>query len=257
MSALADLQAAMADWALHGRPVPAALAAAHGPPAAAARLSVYRNNTRSSLTEALMAAYPVTTRVVGADFFAALAAAYLEGHPPRAASLLHYGDRLAAFLATWAPAAALVYLPDLARLERAWTLAYHAAEAPTLDPAALTAPGVAERLGSLRLVPHPSLHLVASPWPIAEIWRQHQGEDEPAGIALDAGPSRVAVVRPAAEVRLCDLAPGALALVTALAEGRPLAAALDAAFTADPDFAVERDFAAVLAAGLFTTLEAP
>ena len=37
------------------------------------------------------------------------------------------------------PAAHLPYLADVARIERAWTEAYHAAEAHPLDPAAFAA----------------------------------------------------------------------------------------------------------------------
>ena len=47
------------------------------------RLQVYRNNTIISLTEALKATYPVVAALVGEQFFAHAAKAFIAAHPPR------------------------------------------------------------------------------------------------------------------------------------------------------------------------------
>src|SRR5262245_48093331 len=82
------------------------------------RVQIYRNHLRISLREALAATFPVIRRLVGEDYFAAVARAFVERHPPRSPVLAEYGADLPAFLAEAPNAPA--YLPDVARLE--WAL---------------------------------------------------------------------------------------------------------------------------------------
>src|SRR3546814_5922375 len=78
----------------------------------------------------------------------------LRAHPPTVPQLLHYGDRFADFLAGFKPVRALLYLPDVARLEWARHEAYFAGHADPLDPAAL-AGMPPERYLALALDLHP------------------------------------------------------------------------------------------------------
>ena len=61
--------------------VPAGLVDPLGRPAPK-RFSVYRNNVASSLTRALEAAFPTVRKLVGDEFFAAMAVVFLRSHPP-------------------------------------------------------------------------------------------------------------------------------------------------------------------------------
>src|SRR5689334_19577831 len=81
------------------------------------RFAVYRGNVAAALTGALAARFPITERIVGQDFFRAMAQAYARQNPPRRACLIDYGDGLPAFLDGFEPARSLPYLPDMARLE--------------------------------------------------------------------------------------------------------------------------------------------
>ena len=56
------------------------------------RFSVYRNNVASSLTRALEAAFPTVRKLVGDEFFAAMAGVFLRAHPPQSRMLMLYGD---------------------------------------------------------------------------------------------------------------------------------------------------------------------
>ena len=64
-----------------------------------------------------------------------------HAEPPRSPLLFQYGGSFADFIAGFAPAAPLPYLRDMARLEYAQGLAYHAADREPLPPASLRRPG--------------------------------------------------------------------------------------------------------------------
>ena len=91
-------------------------------------LVVYRNNVYAGLADTLGEAYPAVRRLVGEDFFRALASIYLDRHLPDSASLTLFGARFPDFIETFPPARSVPYLGDVARLERAWLEAFHAAQ---------------------------------------------------------------------------------------------------------------------------------
>jgi hypothetical protein len=201
----------------------------------ARRLAVYRNNTLKGLALALADGFPVVRRLVGDEFFAAMARAFVRRHPPASGCLLDYGAELAGFIESFEPAAALPYLPDVARLEWAWHLAFHAEDAAPLRPEALqTAPP--EQEGDIRLRLHPSARLLASAWPVLRIFEANQpGRD--GRVDLDRGTGcRALVVRPDLDVELHALQAGEFALLQALDRGCGLVAAFEQASAAEPGF---------------------
>ncbi len=119
----------------------------------ARRLQVYRNNTVLNLTGALAAVYPVTRRLVGEGFFQYTAACYIARHPSRSGDLHEFGEHFPLFLQSFAPVAALTYLPDVARLEWAYHQVFHAASHPPLDLAALARVPAERRGGRWRGCP--------------------------------------------------------------------------------------------------------
>lgn len=209
----------------------------------AQRIAIHRNNTLLSLTQALVDDYPVVHRLVGAEFFAYAAGRYIRRHPPTTGGLHDFGAGFAELLAVLPEAAGLPYLPDVARLERAWQEAYHAADAEPRSAVTLAAMP-ADRWGELMFQLHPSARLIASPWPVLPIWQVNQpdwgGDDR---IDMAAGSSRTLVIRRDLQVELEALSAGTFAWLVALRRGEPLAAATAAGFTADPHF----DLAASLA----------
>lgn len=183
---------------------------------AAQRFAVYRNNVAHSLKSALARRFPVIERLVGAEFFAAMAAEFIAAQPPRSPVLAEWGGDFAGWLAGFPPVAALAYLPDVARLEWARGRAYHAADAVAIDPATL--PGRA----SLRL--HPSLRLLHLDYPAVSIWAANQpGRD---GRCAAAGPEIALIWRsPDFDVPVQAISAADAALIAALAAGQPLAEA--------------------------------
>src|SRR6516162_884125 len=166
------------------------------------RVSIYRNTSRIALTNALRLNYPAVQRLVGEDFFAAAADIFITKEPPRTAWLDFYGAAFPEFLERFRPAASLPYLADVARLERAVSRALHAADAKALAPVELAdLPQIAQ--GSVSFVPHPSVGLLSSKYPVDAIWRAVLARDDAALAAIDlnsgsvwllvertAGPSR-------------------------------------------------------------------
>jgi hypothetical protein len=202
---------------------------------AARHLQVYRNNTFANLTDALAAIYPVVQRLVGEGFFGYAADRYIRAHPPRSGNLHDFGESFAGFLSAFEPARELVYLPDVARLERAWHESFHAAHSAALAVERLARVPESER-PALRFRLHPSVRLLASPFPILRIWEVNQdgctGDQQ---VDLDSGGVRLLVHRPELRVEIEALAPGDYALLAALAAGTRLGAACEQALAADPD----------------------
>ena len=145
----------------------------------AQRFSVYRNNVLVSLSAALSSAFPVCRHLVGEEFFQAMARAYLRFDPPVSPVLSEYGDGFADFIAAFAPARQLPYLPDLARLERLRIESYHAADAPTLAVEAMQAlMQDPERLAALRIELHPACRMLRSRYAVFSLWVAHQHDAE-------------------------------------------------------------------------------
>jgi len=251
---LADLQtefaAALADPAL---PAPAGLGNAAAPAglgrrtalAQSRRFDVYRNNVMVSLIEAMEATFPAVRRLVGADFFKAVAKVYIRRAPPRTPVLLLYGEGFGDFLDGFEPAAGVPYLGDVARLEWARLAAYHAADAEPLSIARLA--GLPQEvLPGLRFALHPSLRLLRSRFPVASLWAAASGADPVRAVDMKTGED-VAVLRPMLSVDVRVLPAGGHAFLAALAGGACLGAAAETAAAAAVDF----DLAAHLQ-GLFS-----
>src|SRR3546814_15291880 len=122
----------------------------------------------------------------GYGVFGARGRVYGARAPPHSHIMLDYGASFPDFSERFEPATTLPYLADVARIERAWIEAYHAAEAPALDPAAL-ARFTPDELPALRLRLHPSVRLVRSRFPAMTIWRMNVGDGVPAPVDLKLG----------------------------------------------------------------------
>ncbi|WP_417581730.1 DNA-binding domain-containing protein [Pelagibacterium sp.] len=137
------------------------------------RFAVYRNNVHVSLVGALGKGFPVIRLLVGEEFFTAMSRVFVGQTKPSSPLLFQYGASFADFIQDFGPAASLPYLADIARLEYAWTQAYHAADDPVIttgELGQLTPHGLLERRPKL----HPATTLVTSPFPIGSIWEAHQ-----------------------------------------------------------------------------------
>lgn len=188
-------------------------------------LLVHRDNVLGGLTEALATQFPVVRAVVGDAFFNAMAQEYLRLSPPGGPVMIGYGATFAPFLASFPPVQSLAYLPDLARLEYAMHVAYHAADREALNVNALARCDV-DDLARLRLKFHPSAKLIASEYPIDLIWRFNQSmteQSEP--VALLDRPAFVLIARPGDVVEMTVLSEPGFAFLSTMIAGEDLSTA--------------------------------
>lgn len=218
----------------------------------ARRFAVYRNNVLASLVGALADSFPVVRQLVGKEFFHAMAHQHVQVAPPRSPLLALYGEDFPDFVASFPPAAGLPYLADVARLELLRVRAYHAADLPPLDTAALTvALGDPERLPGMRLALHPSVATISSAYAVASLWAAHQGLLDIASV--DPAQAECALVlRRGLEVEVSRIGTGATAFIRGLGAGVPLGHAVGAALAIEPGFDLGTTLAQLLAGGAIT-----
>ena len=216
------------------------------------RFAIYRNNVTVGLIDALGEIFPTVKRLVGADFFNAMARAYLRQHPPLSPLIFEYGQSFATFLEAFAPARHLGYLPDVARLERHWLDAFHACDDTPLPAAALAAIAP-EELMQIRLRPHPATRLMASPWAIASILNRDRAGERLTGID-PATPEFAIVTRPHFDVKVIGVGAAAFRMIEALAAGRSLGDAAATALATEPNADLPAIISCLLSAGAFSAI---
>jgi len=229
-----------------GRSAPTGLVDPTGQPTQK-RFDVYRNNVAVSLTEALATAFPVIRKLVGDEFFDAMAGVFLRTHPPTSPLIMFYGAEMPGFLAGFEPARDLGYLPDIARLEQALRQSYHAADAAPIDPEHLQAMPP-DRLMTATLTLAPAVHVIRSDWPIYAIWtfNTQQNAPKPAMRAED-----VLITRARFDPVPWLLPAGAADFIMSLQAGRTFGQALE---KAGPEFDLTATLGLLLSGGGITKI---
>lgn len=216
------------------------------------RYAVYRNNVTVSLIESLAATFPAVKRLVGDDFFRAMARFHLRATPPTSPLMFEYGRDFPDFIAAYEYARDLPYLADVARIERAWLDVYHAADTAPLAAAAF-ADVAPDRLADVRVVAHPATRVLRSEYSATSIFAANRGAK--ASERLDASQAEDALVtRPDMEVVVRRLPPGVAVFLTNLIDGATLGEAAAAAFAEATDFDLGASLAGMIEAGAFTQL---
>jgi len=251
---LADLQREFAGAVLDiEAAVPAPLARKDGA-TPSRRFGVYRNNVYASLIEVLAGRFPVVARLVGEDFFRALACVYIEGEPPRSAVLIRYGLGFPDFVASFAPAASVPYLADVAALEWAWHKAYHAPDTAPLPLAELR--GAVDQAEGAVLTLHPSLSVVSSSYPIVSIFELNAQDGEVPPMRLEAGGEDALVVRPRLDVEVRRLPEGGAPFILALKSGKGIGEACATALCEASGFDLEVNLARLIGSGAIVGIAA-
>lgn len=220
----------------------------------AARLNLYRNNSRAMFVGALERTFPVILRRVGEGYFRRLAAGYRDAHPSRSGDLHWIGQDFPAWLAAQLSGTEYAWLADLARLEWACEDVLVADDSPSISIEALG--GIApQTLPEVRFRLQPALRCVSSAYPVWSVWRANQPDQPGDAMAADRGAEHVVVtrtddrpvlhLRPEAEVRF----------VAALSAGAGLQDALENASLPVED--LPEALAWLFKSGLVVALEAP
>jgi hypothetical protein len=231
------------------QPAPAIVAGPRGK-ASAKRYGVYRNNVTVSLIDALAAAFPATERITGPGFFRAMARFHVRATPPTSPLLFEYGRDFPDFIAGYEHAQSMPWLPDVARIERAWLDAYHAADSVPLPAEALRSIA-AERLPCIAFLPHPATRVVRSRHPAVTIFAANRSE-APVGRITATGPEDALVTRPVLEVTVRHLPPGGATFISRLMAGDALGLAAEAALADSAGFDLAASIKGMIEAGAFT-----
>jgi hypothetical protein len=234
------------------RETPAAVVGPHNK-AAVKRYDVYRNNVTVSLSDTLASIFPATQRITGAEFFRAMARLHQRASPPTSPLLFEYGRDFPGFIERYEYAQAMPWLADVARIERAWLDAYHAADLEILRPEALAA--IAPNLlPDALLVPHPAVRIVRSDYPAVTIFAANRRERPPDPIEA-IGAEDALITRPGLEVVVRHLPPGGAVFLSRLVSGGTLGQAAAAAVAASASFDLAVNIAGMISSGAFTALD--
>jgi hypothetical protein len=219
---------------------------------AARRLQVYRHNHETALLSALRAVYPVTERLVGEEFFAAAACGYVRQDLSRSGNVQEYGGAFPSFLGTYAPAASLPYLGDVAALE--WRRLQTAVAAPhtPMDLKALAAVPAGD-LPELHFHHQPAARAFKSAFPVLSIWEFCRQVDPEGELDLELGGQCVLFSRPALDVQMRLVTPGEYAFLQRLCGGGTFEAACRDALALEQGFDVEERFAALVREEILTS----
>ena len=217
------------------------------------RFNVYRNNVVVGLTGALSDTFPAIGRLVGEEFFNAMARVYIAEEPPTSPLLFEYGSGFPQFLERFEPVAHLPYLPDVARLERFWLDAYHAADAPCLTPDVLGAVAP-ENLALQQFIPHPATRILRSQFAAVTIFSANRL----GGQVPDIDPTKPEdglITRVNGDIEIRHLPAGAAVFFTSLMSGETLGTAAEKAATVSAEFDLSAAISAMLEAGVFAGLQ--
>lgn len=225
----------------------------------AARLAVHRNTFIATLADMLAETFPVTQALVGEDFFRAMARSFVLAVPVRTANLVDYALDFPAFVAGYAPVAAMPFVHELAQLEAMRLRAFHAADVDAVEPAAFQPLALdARRLAHARVRLHPAAQWLRARHAVHALWSAHHEASDMRAIDL-AGldlqvPQDVLVSRFGYALQVLALPPGAADFLDALAGGSTLAQAFAGAVAGDARTDPAALFTLLLRHGLATEL---
>ncbi len=214
---------------------------------------VYRNTVRKGCIDALQANYPTVARVAGGEWFRAVANLYVVGELPSQPCLMAYGESFPNFLQHFEPAQSMPYLYGLAKLDRCWTEAHVAADAPVMSADSLSE--LAEKpieLCVLRL--HPATrwcvdaaHPTDTLWQRERLQKEQSSGDEPPTWAAEA----TLLTRPNSQVQWMSLSLGGAAFLQAFDSSRTcsLLLALGEAIEIEPSLNASNLLAQLVNAG--------
>jgi hypothetical protein len=217
-------------------------------------LAVHQNTILKALIDALAANFPTVEELVGREWFAACAAEYVRAFPPRSAVLALYGKEFATFLAQFAPAAALGYLAEVARIDRLWTESHFAPDARALPADALAGLSAAA-LFELHVPLHPATRLGWFRNSAVTIWRYHRTAVRGGELELDDQPEGAVLARPHGPVECIPLDKAGFVFLEQVRGGATLGAAATAALELDRATNLAARLAQFVASGIFWELK--
>ena len=125
------------------------------------KLSIYKGHYYERLTHILMETYPAVTNIVGKEFSRSMYRKFIESNPPQEACLNLYGSNLDKFINNFAPAKEIIYLSDVAKLEKLINESYYETDNISLE--------IEDLNNDLELELKSSVRLLKSEFPVDNI----------------------------------------------------------------------------------------
>lgn len=214
-------------------------------PVAMARLQLHRHHIARSIGVALAATFPTVTAVVGQEFFGVLARDFMAGAPLEDPVLSRYGEHFPRFVAAQQEMHGLPYLADVARLDWALNVAFHAPLEPRLSAIDIV-DWPEESLPELSLRLAVGSSLIESAWRLDLIWQASQPGTSLDKVDLAADACSLVIFRRCEDAAFAVLGPGEANFVKAISRGKSLAAAARHALQVAKDFDLAATFSRVL-----------
>lgn len=213
--------------------------------------AVYQNTVVKGLVDVLRANYPTVERLVGAEWFDAVARLFAREHLPSEPALALYGAAFPNFTKDIDSARELAYLPAVARLDRLWTEAHFATDAAPLQALALRALSPTQ-LQMLRLRIHPAARSAWLPHSAVTIWLHNRSPATSlAELEVSDDEEGVLITRPAGDIRSALLTRADYLFLQQLDQGVLLGDAATTALEQYPDADVAAMLAKFITAGAF------
>jgi hypothetical protein len=217
------------------------------------RLAVHQRNYRSSLVDALLVKFPATGWLLGTPLLTEVAARFIREHPPQAPCIAEYGAAFPEFLPKCRGAADVPYLSDFAKLE--W---YVGKAAIAVDDRPLSIEEFSaidpDALPDMLLTLQSGLNYLNASWPVDELMTLYLTETAPD--RLEFAPAEVWIeVRGArGEFHFNRLGAAECMFRKSVLAGHSVGDAAEAAHEVNGHFDPAKALAAVIAAGLITTI---
>jgi hypothetical protein len=216
------------------------------------RFAVYRNNVVVSLMETLRSAYPSLLAIMGQENFDLVARNFVVAHPPKTPMMQNYGEGFADFLADFKPLAKSPFLEDVARAERYWIEASHAADSSALQAADLQDLPPEKSL-ELCLNAHPATRILSSPFAVFDLFNA-RNTWPPSGFVLN-NPQAILITRPGFTAMAFGLDPAMAGFFQALLDASPLGEAIGTAMDLQEDFDPAAAITLLIESGAFCPIE--
>ncbi len=206
-----------------------------------------------SLIDNLASTFPVCQKLVGEEFFRALAREYAFNFPPSSPLMIYYGDQFSQFLGNLKPAQQVPFLADIADIEYKLIKSYHAADGQMFD-AQTIAQVPQKELDRAKLKFHPSFFWSTSRFPAHTIHSRAQTGETLENVDFEQ-PQITLVCRPEWEVKTAAANPAHKAGLTALVAGFSLSTAVDIGQKSNPSFDLQDLLTNLLALGAIERFE--
>lgn len=214
-----------------------------------AELAVYQNTVAKGLVDVLRANFPTVVRLVGDEWFDAAALQYAHEYLPDQPALALYGAAFPKFLKT----EQLPYLSAVASLDRFWSEAHFAADAPTLQARQLAVLSP-QALSEQQLQLHPAARCMRCPHSAVTIWRANRPPAiPPEALEVADADEAVLITRPQGQVHIEPLSLAGHEFLLRLQASDTLGEAANMLLATDTSIDVAALLAMLLNAGAFSS----